>query len=263
MFESIKRGVTVFMLSQKYAWMSAFSYRLPFFVYLFYAALDPIFSLIFVGIIYSISNGIAGWNYFQLLALVGSATILYFGYTYFVNYSKLSDALRKGEIDVYLNKPYNTFTMMLVQYPNNYQLGGLVGGIALFAYAASNLSLGAIAILSYVVLMGAGVLVLMMFVLMLTALTYKQFGSGDWIDWLGGILFDVAKYPLTIYGFFGGLLLTFIIPVGLASYYPSAALLQQLSIANIIGLILLALAFVLITRKVFYFSMKHYASGGG
>jgi ABC-type uncharacterized transport system permease subunit len=102
-----------------------------------------------------------------------------------------------------------------------------------------------------------------MFLLMLTLLSYVLFNSAGYMQWVANIASTAARYPLTIYGLPGILLFTVGLPVGLASFYPSALVFGKVSAeltALIIGVEALSIALYYYTSK---WLTKKYRSGGG
>lgn len=80
------------------------------------------------------------------------------------------------------------------------------------------------------------------------------------------VLFEMhefAKYPLSIYPRAIGLLLTFVVPYGLASYFPASYLLgRPVPMALVWAGPLAAAALLLVGYRFWLFGLRHYASTG-
>ncbi len=73
---------------------------------------------------------------------------------------------------------------------------------------------------------------------------------------------EFAKYPLTIYHRFIGILLTWLIPYGFASFYPASYLLgRDVGILAWMGPVV-ALVLLFISYRVWLFGLAHYSSTG-
>ena len=74
---------------------------------------------------------------------------------------------------------------------------------------------------------------------------------------------EYASYPLNIYP--GGLkfAFTFILPVGLAGFYPAQALLGRLDLGLIPWLVLVTFSFLTLALLFWSWALKRYTSAGG
>ena len=73
---------------------------------------------------------------------------------------------------------------------------------------------------------------------------------------------EFAKYPLTIYHQFIGILLTWLIPYGFAAFYPASHLLgRDVGVLAWMGPVV-ATVFVLIALRVWQIGLGHYSSTG-
>jgi ABC-2 type transport system permease protein len=76
-------------------------------------------------------------------------------------------------------------------------------------------------------------------------------------------LSDMGKNPLTVFGPFGTILLTFVFPIGLAAFYPASALLGRLAPLNVLVLFLVGLTFFSLSAGLSAIGIKKYSSAGG
>jgi ABC-type uncharacterized transport system permease subunit len=128
MFDNTLKNVRMYYHSQKVQWKEISIYRTQFIVWILVFMLGTISSIITITIIYSISNGIAGWSYYQML-LVSSLANMMIG---FVNYNisphRLARTMRNGQFDQRILKPYNPIVTMLSLYGTKTAIGSVISG---------------------------------------------------------------------------------------------------------------------------------------
>ena len=129
-----------------------------------------------------------------------------------------------------------------------------------YSYCASNTTLGTFTFLGIVAI---GTYALMMFLLMLTVLSYHLFKSGMFMEGLIGTLSVVGSYPLSVFGTILMLLFSVLVPIGIALYYPAELIFGKTNIAFSLAIILFSIAIVFVSYKLFYVLMCNYTSGGG
>lgn len=263
MINQILRNIKLFYLAQLYAWKNQFAYRLQALIYWIYFALNTLVTYIFITVIYGVSMGIPGWSYAQMLLLSASAIILVGLVNVIVDIPGMSQTLMSGGFDVMLARPVSSLMTAFSNFNSAGYASSVAGGIILFSYAASLLNLGIFQLAIFVPLFLIGVIIVALFITMLLLCSYRLFRGGTAINWLFNTLGSVSKYPLSIYGVFGSLIFTFIIPLGLATYYPVEAITGKLSAIQIVLLGLVGIVLVLILLEIVRRLFRGYASGMG
>ncbi len=260
---NIVRNLKFYLSSQKYEWMEVFTYRTQAISWMFLAGLGTVSVFISISVIYTVSNGLPGWTYFQLLALSAmteiSAGILW----YIINPHSIVNSMRNGGIDQLLLKPYSPITVLLTRYGSRYKIGTVISGLVLFVYALSNIKFNMFLLLVYIPIYIAGIAALVFTILAITLASYIKFKSGNYINW--GILVaqEAARYPVSIYGIIGIALLSIIMPVAFTSFFPALILFGKVNyiFAGLMILISSILAIIFYTASTHL--IKHYESGGG
>lgn len=260
---SIVRSIAFFLLSEFYELKYFMIYRLQSAIWLAYAGFTSLYGLITLTVIYSVSSGIAGWSYFQILALSATATIV-LGVLYTVmNPWQMVESMRTGGMDTRLIRPYGVMTLLLSSYGEVTSVGSIVSGAAIFVYAMLHLSVTAVSFIAYMLMTAAGTVALTLFALMLTLLSYHLFKSANFINRVLGILGTAGSYPLSIFGSAMLMVFTVVLPIGIASYYPPEVLFGKISIVPYLGVMALIIAIALVGYKGTEVLIRHYASGGG
>jgi len=259
----IADSIRFYLASQHFAWKSLFAYRFESVIWLIYSTFSEIFALIAITVIYTVSSGIAGWSYYQMLFLSAAATMVLEAIYYNIETGNTVSRLRNGGYDTLFAKPYGLATIMLSTSGGTSEITGFLSGLLVFAYSAIELHLSLESVLVFCVILEVGTVVLLFFVLMLTALTYLLFKSGSFMNNFLGILSTASSYPLNIYGPVFSMLFTVVVPIGVATYYPAGMIFGKIS-PEAVAMVIAVSALVGITSyKLFYVIMKHYSSGGG
>ena len=256
-------NLNFFIESQKNSWKGFWIYRSQFLIWAMAEVLVILNMVVAITVIYSVSNGIHGWSYFQILAL-SSVSVMVFGvFDYLVIPWNIVNKLRNGSMDMWFTKPYSYLLILSSNFGNVTAFAGFLGGLLLFIYSAMHLGLQAMQMVYFSVLFIAGTIAFYLFLTMLTILAYHLFRSGQFVDNMENMLGNVGRYPLSIYGIIGQLAFTLVIPIGIAYYYPAEALLGTISPAGFAAAFLLSVVIAIASRQVFYMLVRNYSSGGG
>jgi len=234
-------------------------------VWLLYSAIAVINSFIAITIIYNVSAGISGWSYYQMLLLAASTNIVMGVSAIFASNGgwAIITKMRSGGIDPYLVRPYTTLAVMLSNFGDVEQLSAVAGGLIMFAYAALNLRISLASFLIFAVLFSLGLSVFVMFTMMITIVVYYIFKSGHFLFELNDIISNAGRYPLKVYPLLGQVVFSLLLPIGIASYYPSAAMLSEASPVGVAEVAIVSVLLFWISHRLFYSLMKKYTSGGG
>jgi len=257
-------SIKYYLINQVYAWKSFFAYRTQSLLWLFYSVFTGIFSFITMTVIYNVSSGFPGWNYYQMLILSSTVVMVIDAIEYNVNSWSVISSMRRGILDMHMVRPYGLVTIMIsTQSGAKMLISGFASGLAIFAYAALMLHLSLAYVITFLGIVAIGTYALMMFLLMLTVLSYYLFKSGMFVNRLIDTLSVVGSYPLSVFGTIIMLLFSILVPIGIAVYYPAELMFGKINVAFSIAIILFSLAVAFVSYKLFYVLMRHYTSGGG
>ena len=174
------------------------------------------------------------------------------------------DYVRTGTFDRFMVRPVDPLFHLLADRFCHDGIGNFLVGLALVLIAAARLNIswtaGHVLYLAVMVLSGGFIFI---------ALNLMAAVSGFWLMDsvpVTRVVFEMhefAKYPLTIYPRFIGVLLTALIPYGFASFYPASYLLgRDLSPVFAWGAPLVAAGLMMIGLAVWRFGLRHYSSTG-
>lgn len=256
------RDMHIFMLMQHYMWKEVLAYRVSSLFLLFAVALGPLINFAFITIIYTVSSGIGGWSYYQLLLLGGVSSLAVSIMYYFVQPWGLTELMKEGGLDIYLVRPFSPYLTILA-LGNPFSISGAGTGALIIAYSAMHLGIGPLQALEFIIMLILGTAVLVAFMVVFSLVIYRLMRSANWTHSLINIFNEFASYPLTIYSILGVFVLSFIVPVGIATYYPVALLAGKLGFTTFALMALMSLVFIYIFKRLFYTELKDYTSAHG
>lgn len=249
---------------------AALQYRADFVMVSIGAICYEAVSLAFVGVIVSAFGSIAGWTLAQIAFVYGIRATghavhgLVSGQLWSVD-----DVVRQGEFDRYLVRPVNPLLQLVTRRFQVTAIGDLVFGIAVLVITAlaAPISWSGVRIgyLVLVVFGSAGVESAVM--LALASLTFRLMVSTPLLSIVDTVFVTFGPYPVSVLPRAVGYLLTFVLPLAFAGFFPAAILLGRTSdlfvpvwlaaAAPLVGIGLYALAVIFFHRQV-----RHYSSPG-
>ncbi len=209
---------------------------------------------------------LAGWTLPEILLIYGLITLSKsINHMFADNLWTIGrDYIRTGTFDRFMVRPVDPLFHLLADRFCHDGIGNFLVGLVLVLISAARLNIT-----------WTPWLVLFMMVMVLSggfifiALNLMTSVSGFWLMDsvpVTRVVFEMhefAKYPLTIYPRFIGVLLTAIIPYGFASFYPASYLLgREQSPGLVWGAPLVAAVLMMIALGVWRFGMRHYSSTG-
>jgi ABC-2 type transport system permease protein len=263
MRNEILRNIDVLVQSQRYSWKSFLIYRTQSAFIILESTLSALMDFIFVSVVYGVSQGIAGWSYYQLLALIALMWVSGAVAFYLVNPGPLLGALQSGDFDTYLTKPYRPVFLLLVRHSNPWSFFYALPYLALLIFALTHIPVSAASVLLFAVLIVAGLAAFCAVMLFIEVLSYRLFTKAQWLYRLMSFVSTAGQYPLGIYGNFGVFALTVVVPVGLAAFYPANLLFHGLTVVGFLGPLVLAVALTAVSYKLTTLLLKGYTSALG
>ena len=213
---------------------------------------------------------INGWNYGQLAFLYGISVISHaLSMIFFVQGWFMGFYVIEGEFDRFLTRPMSVLYQFFFTNINVFGLTDLIPGILVFLYGCvktdfpftvSN-AVGILVMLTGAVLIRGGIYIL------LGSTSFWTKSANDFGQFTQEIFDKTTMYPLSMYPESLQLILTFLIPIGWVSFYPTSELLgieHSFSTGNLGVWITLGVGIItmLITGFVFQTGLKQYESAG-
>ena len=242
------------------------SYRADFLIGLATSLAATVFALGFVLVLFGRIPRLAGWRFEEVLFLYGfslvpfglfnvlSLNLYEFGNTYIID----------GKFDRVLLRPVGSLFQVLFENFRLESLHEVFTGLVVMAWASRRLGIHwnvfDAALLAFFGLCGAVIYVAVF--LLLTTVTF-------WVEDRIGVhppvwnMIAFGRYPLSIYSGFIQFFLSWIIPFGFASFYPSVRLLDRAEFRSYAPLVpVVAAAFLGLALFAWSQGVRRYASTG-
>jgi ABC-2 type transport system permease protein len=205
-------------------------YRADFWIGIVGMALTQGAGLIFIWAVFQRVPHISGWTIWEI-ALLYSLTVIPKGLTelFFDGQWQLRLLVNKGEFDRLLVRPLSPTLQVITQNCGIHGIGSVILGITILATAAHELNLSwswwqygflLVTLVSAVVLIGS-------INYATNCIAFWDASANSAFPFLMQYGIEFAKYPMTLYGRFIQIVVTWILPFAFISYYPALILLGK------------------------------------
>ncbi|MDR2933451.1 MAG: ABC transporter permease, partial [Oscillospiraceae bacterium] len=183
--------------------------------------------------------------------------------------NRIGELIRTGEMDSYLLTPLNPLFLITSRNTMVWRAFYNIGILLLTVYCG--LRAGILVtihnIVMFIVMMASAMFVLFAVYLIIYTFSFYVVEVKAAADITEEILKKYMIYPINIYGSAAGFIFTFILPLGFASYYPSAYLLgktQEFFSAGFLGGLLPAVSLIWLALALIFWSrsLRRYESTG-
>ncbi len=241
------------------------AYRANFSISILHSLLALATGLLGLSVVYGQVETLYGWDYASAQAVLAVFLIvtalrgLVIGPS-LDSLAGMDGEVWRGEFDFTLLRPAPTQFLVSVRRWRLLALFDLLlgGGVLGTAVAHIGHTLTAVQIITFILMLAAGLLVL--YALLLAAASLVFWSPGFLFTWVFNDVFQMARYPVGLYPGWLRLVLTWIVPVGLITTVPAAALSGNLPVGLLLGSFLLALILVLAASLLFRVGLRRYAS---
>lgn len=241
------------------------AYRVNFAISLLTSLLTVVSAALGISVVFGQVADVQGWTYASTMVVLGVYLIVNALRSLFINPGLESLAGMDGEVwsgrfDFSLMRPVDAQFLVTFRKWRLFSLidlffGILVTGFAIFRIEVA-LSIGQI--LLFCLMLCSGVAILYAILLIFSSLVF--WSPGVMFTWVFDGLFQLARYPLSMYPGWLRFILTWIIPVGIITTFPVQALTGELSPKVLIIGIGLAVGLVILASCLFRRALKHYSS---
>lgn len=223
-------------------------------------------NIIFVDVLFSQFNEIAGYTRNEVIFIFGIYTIVRILYDVFLTRGimDISSAIIDGEFDFYVQKPINTIFLFIVNGFQVFKLSDIfTGGIFLWI-AVPNLILHfslEIIVAFFLAIMLGGVI--------LTSISISLFSLTHWLGdihhayWMVSNFSELGKYPRSAYQAGYNIVFGYVVPFVLIGSVPAGLLLGKVEPSSVVVYFLIAIVWALIATFIWKRGMKVYTSAGG
>jgi ABC-2 type transport system permease protein len=218
--------------------------------------------LLSLSIIFNNTETIGGWGFGELIALLGVFRLVHTLMIALIwpNTEKFNQSIRDGSMDYTLLQPINSMFLVTFSRINIWRIWDLVLATVLIVVGI-NMSGDVITplnILTFVLLTISGAFVIYSLWIVLIALTFWFTKFDNNVTILQALL-DAGRYPVTVYPVWLRIIVTFIIPVAVATTIPLQALRGELNISRILMFIVISIASFFVASQVWKAGLKRYS----
>jgi ABC-2 type transport system permease protein len=241
----------------------ALQYRVEFLIEGALALLWIAVTLIPVLVVFGVRSEVAGWTFPEMLVVLGWFVALKGVLEGAVSPSLLNviEHVRKGTLDFVLLKPADAQLLVSVARIEPWRAIDLAGAAVIFAYAFHRLGRAPTAgeVLLAGAMLGAALLVLYSIAILVVSIAFVAVRV-DNLFYLFQSVFDVARWPSTIFRGALAVVFTYVLPLALMTTYPALALLGKLRAGTAVAAVLGTIAFAGAARLAWRASIGRYTS---
>jgi len=241
----------------------ALQYRLEFVVEGALAILWMAVALIPLMVVFGNRGSVAGWTYPEMLVVLGWFVALkgVLEGTLSPSLMAVVEHVRKGTLDFVLLKPADAQLLVSLSKIEPWRVVDLAGALAIFVYAFRHIGHApAVAqLLLAAALLVAAVLVLYSIAILVVSIAFVAVRV-DNLLYLFQSVFDVARWPSSVFRGLLAVVFTYVLPLALMTTYPALALLGKLNARTAISALLGAFLFASVARLIWLSSIRRYTS---
>jgi ABC-2 type transport system permease protein len=218
--------------------------------------------LLSLSIIFSNTDTIGGWGFGELIALLGVFRLVHTLMIALIwpNTEKFNQSIRDGSMDYTLLQPISSMFLVTFSRITVWRAWDLVLAVILIVVGI-NLSgdtTRPLDVLTFVLLTISGAVIIYSLWIVLIALTFWFTKFDNNVTILQALL-DAGRYPVTVYPVWLRILVTFIIPIAVATTVPLQGLRGDLSFSRVLMFTAIGVVSFLIASQVWKAGLKRYS----
>ena len=212
--------------------------------------------------IFSNTETIGGWGFGELIALLGVFRLVHTLMIALIwpNTEKFNQSIRDGSMDYTLLQPINSMFLVTFSRITVWRAWDLVLAMVLITIGInmSGDTITPLNILTFLLLTVSGAIVIYSLWIVLIALTFWFTKFDNNVTILQALL-DAGRYPVTVYPVWLRIIVTFVIPVAVATTIPLQALRGDLSPGRVLMFLLIGIGSFLVASRVWKAGLKRYS----
>ena len=227
MWSTIRRYWRLYKAFVRYTLARETTFRGDFLSYSFVNLLWAGFSLIVLGLFFTQTDSIAGWNEGEAFALLGTWHVVNAILTFFVrrNLSRLPDSIKDGKLDTLLVKPVNSQFIASLERIDLPKIFNLLFAIILLVFGLHKAGVDVTVwrALVYIILVGASVMIGYCVWFLLLTLSFRFIGMSN-LEMLFDSMLRYGRFPADAFQVAGKVVLYTVVPFGVMTQIPSEVL---------------------------------------
>lgn len=218
--------------------------------------------LLSLNIIFSNTETIGGWGFGELIALLGVFRLVNTLMIALIwpNTEKFNQSIRDGSMDYTLLQPINSMFLVTFSRITVWRIWDLVLAIVLVVIGInmSGDTTTPLQILSFILLTVSGAVVIYSLWIVLISLTFWFTKFDNNVTILHALL-DAGRYPVTVYPAWLRVLVTFVIPIAVATTIPLQGLRGELDLGRLLMFLGIGIVSFIIASQVWKRGLKQYS----
>ena len=218
--------------------------------------------LLSLNIIFSNTTTLGGWGLGELIALLGVFRLVNTMMIAIIwpNTEKFNQSIRDGSMDYTILQPVNSMFLVTFSRITVWRIWDLALAIVLIVVGIniSGDTTSPLSILTFILLTLSGAIVIYSLWIVLIALTFWFTKFDNNVTILHALL-DAGRYPVTVYPAWLRIIVTFVIPIAVATTIPLQALRGDLSLNQVILFFTVGIVSFLIASRVWKSGLKQYS----
>jgi ABC-2 type transport system permease protein len=259
----MKRTLAILRAQLRASVALALQYRVEFIAEGALAILWMAVALVPVLVVFGTRTAVEGWTFPEMLLVLGWFVALKGILEGAVSPSLMAviEHIRKGTLDFVLLKPADAQLLVSVAKLEPWRVVDVAGAGVIFAYAFAKLGRAPTAgeIAAAFAMLLAALLVLYSIAILVVSIAFFAVRV-DNLLYLFQSIFDVARWPSSIFRGVLAILFTYVLPLALMTTYPALALLGRLRPLTGLGALFGTLVFAAFARLVWSLSIRRYTS---
>lgn len=241
----------------------AMEYRANFVVALFQSTMWLVWGIIGTLVFFRFTGTIGGWTLAQALVVVGLFRI-FEGVIDGVmrpNITRIVEHIQKGTLDFVLLKPVDSQFMASLRQINLLVIPDFLVGVALVLYGiwAQGATVGPAQLAAFALLMVCGTVIAYSVWMLLTTTAFWLVRIENISELLTAI-YETGRFPVSAFGTWIRIVLTFVVPIAFLTTFPAAALLGILDPRYLLIAPLMAGGLLLACRAFWRVALRSYTS---
>jgi ABC-2 type transport system permease protein len=259
----MKRALAVIRAQLRASLALAVQYRLDFVVEGLLALLWMGVTLVPMLVVFHARPQVAGWTFPEMLLVLGWFVALKGFLEGAISPSLINviEHVRKGTLDFVLLKPVDAQLLVSLAKIEPWRSIDLLGAAAIFAYAFHQLGRWPSAPQAWLAaaMLAGALLILYSIAIIVVSIAFFAVRV-DNLLYLFQSIFDVARWPVSIFRGTLAIIFTYVLPLALMTTYPALALLGKLSLATAASALFGTLLFAGVARAIWRTSIARYTS---
>jgi ABC-2 type transport system permease protein len=218
--------------------------------------------LLSLSIIFSNTETIAGWGFGELLALLGVFRLVHTFMFAIVwpNTEKFNQSIRDGSMDYTLLQPINSMFLITFSRITIWRAWDLILSIILIIVGINKAGdiVTVPQILTFILLTLSGAIIIYSLWIVLISLTFWFTKFDNNVTILQALL-DAGRYPVTVYPVWLRILITFVVPIAVATTVPLQGLRGELTLLRVVMFLAIGVISFLVASRIWKAGLKQYS----